>query len=264
LSYPGDWTRLTNVPEFPGLKLSRAIGVAPTPTLGAGVVVGMSAATGEALLSHDLLSRLDRAPPRNDQVFLGPLAFYRYASLRVRGFDRRLTLFVAPTTAGVLTAACYFDPPAAPMFAASCERVAHALRLTHPSSYLGLGPSRRYEKALNAVIGRLNTARVRTRQLVRDSAPARRLTVAAASLSHAFSQAADVLRGTRVSPADAGANKGLLAAADEARDAYAQIAMADGRHDPVAHASVLARVARAEHRLRRARLVLARLGYAVR
>jgi hypothetical protein len=260
LSYPEDWKALTNVPEFPGLMLPQAVGVAPALPHGAGVVAGMARATGAALLDRDLLGRLARAPSHDDRVFLGDVEAYRYGSLRVRGFGGRLTLFVAPTTAGVLTVACYSDPSSGATFAAPCERVAHAIRLTRARKYT-LGPSRRYETALNAVIGRLNDAQARTRRCVHGAAGTCSLAATTAFLGQTASQAADVLRRMPVSPTDAGANRRLVTALDDAHDAYAQVARTAAGRNPVAHAASLARARSAERRLRRALWALTPLGY---
>ena len=60
---------------------------------------------------------------------LGSLQSYRYRELQPNGFDRSLTLYTVPTSAGVATVACYRGSGTASSFARQCEGVATTLEL---------------------------------------------------------------------------------------------------------------------------------------
>lgn len=259
--FPSEWRRSAEVPELPGIELSRAIAVAPTTSDGTGLVAGVSAATGAALLSRNLTTRLDRVPSR-DQVLLGRLEAYRYNSLRPRRYERRLTVFVAPTTLGVVTVACYYRPADAITFAAECGRVARTLELTRGRGYR-LGPSRDYAAKLNAALKPLNSTGVRARRRLRSASTAGRQESAASDLSEAFARAGAILRRGGVSPADADVNARIVASLEDTSKAYARTAIAARRGDGAAYARAVRRVRAGERSLRRARSALAGRGYAV-
>src|SRR5687768_10395014 len=105
LSYPDGWQRTESPPEIPGLRLQSPIALSQSGAGGAdnGLQAGTTRATGASLLPSTFLRRLGDEPPRDDAVRLGELDAYRYSNLRPEGFDGRLTVYVAPTTAGVAT-----------------------------------------------------------------------------------------------------------------------------------------------------------------
>ena len=106
LSYPDGWQRTDSPPEIPGLRLQSPIALAQDGGAGDALQAGTTRATGPSLLPGTFLRTLGEEPPRDDAVRLGELDAYRYRNLRPEGFDGPLTLYVAPTTAGVATVAC--------------------------------------------------------------------------------------------------------------------------------------------------------------
>ena len=107
MNFPGTWRQTPDPPAIPGLELRNPIALAPRDgPKGAGLGAGMTDATGPELLPASFLSTLEEAPPRDDAVKLGDIEAYRYQDLEPEGYDKSLTLYVAPTTDGVATVAC--------------------------------------------------------------------------------------------------------------------------------------------------------------
>ena len=73
---------------------------------------------------------------------------YRYPNLRPRGLSKPVTLYTAPTSAGVATVACV-----APT--ADCETIANSLKLKSGTAF-PVGPSKAYAASLGKILGRLN------------------------------------------------------------------------------------------------------------
>ena len=91
---------------------------------GGAVLAGLAsrAAHTPALLPDELLDALglrEGVVPEREAVRLGGLAAYRYEGLRPRGLRRAMTVYAAPTTAGVATLACV-----APLAPADCAKAA--------------------------------------------------------------------------------------------------------------------------------------------
>ena len=102
--------------------------------------------------------RLQEAPRPPDRVRLGKAEALRYEGLEPKDFGgRALTVFAAPTSAGVATIACYAPPGGGAAFRADCERVAGTLEVegtTYP-----LGADKKYAAALSGVIAQLGKRR---------------------------------------------------------------------------------------------------------
>ena len=213
--------------------------------------MGTTDAKGPTLLPATFVKRLDRGPPRDDPVRLGDLDAYRYADVQVRGFKRRLNLYVAPTTEGVATIVCAAPDAAAAAFMPDCEGAATTLELESGDAYpLGADPA--YSKKLNATMRKLNAARSKQSRALRQAKTARGQAQAAASLAGAYRSAAQTLASTQVSPELATQNARVVRALRQASAAYAQLAGAARKANEGAYRAATRDVASAERDLRRA------------
>ena len=131
LHFPSGWDRLGEAPKIPGLVLADQVAIGPTGNDGRGIVAGMAAdAGGPRLLGPGFLASLEEPPRAGDRVRLGKVEALRYEGLEPDGFGgRALTVFAAPTSAGVATIACYAPPGGGAAFRTDCERVAGTLEV---------------------------------------------------------------------------------------------------------------------------------------
>ena len=138
------------------------------------LAAGTTDATGPALLPSTFLDRLASEPPkRDDAVQLGDLSAYRYAGLRPEGFDGRLTVYVSPTSAGVVTVACTATAADATAFLPDCEQVAGALELVEGKAF-ALGADEDYLAKLDKAIERAQQrARAGRREAAQGKEPGR-------------------------------------------------------------------------------------------
>jgi hypothetical protein len=236
LSYPDGWQRAEDPPAIPGLRLQSPMALSsggPSDAL----VAGTTRATGPSLLPEAFLRRLGEAPPRDDAVRLGDLDAYRYRDLRPEGFDGPLTLYVAPTTAGVATVACSAAAGRAETFLPACEDVAGGLKLIRGEAF-ALGADKDYLAKLDKAFARLNRDRGREARALRNAGAQAGQAKAAASLSQSYRRARQSLRGSSVSPAVRGAAVSLQAALARTGAAYARLAAAARRGNQTAYDAV--------------------------
>ena len=158
LRFPGSWERRGEAPKVPGLTLADQVAVGPSGKDDQGVLVGMSDAKGPLLLPAGLLGSLSEPPRPADRVRLGKLEALRYEGLEAEGFDGSLTVFAAPTSAGVATLACFAPPGGGAAFRGDCERVAGSLALNGETAY-PVGADKRYAADLGRVVTALDKRR---------------------------------------------------------------------------------------------------------
>ena len=222
LSFPDSWQQAAKAPEIPKLRLANPLAVSERGGQAASALVaGTTNAKGPALLPEAFLKSLRSVPPRDDAVKIGALEALRYRNLQPKGYGRDLTLYVAPTTAGVVTVACTSSASDADAFLPSCERVAGNLELV-AGKPLALGPDERYLATLNRTIDRLNANRRRDLRKLREATKPAAQAKAAEALARDYRQAQASLRGRSVSPA-------VAIASASVRDALAKTAAAYGR-----------------------------------
>jgi hypothetical protein len=252
LSYPDGWQRAESPPEIPGLRLQSPIALSKSGSgAGNGLQAGTTRATGASLLPAAFLRRLDDEPPRDDAVRLGELDAYRYRDLRPRGYDGSLTVYVAPTTAGVATVACSATAAAADAFLPDCENVAGGLKLVEGEAF-ALGPDQDYLAKLDKTIARLNSDRARGTSALRKAKGQEGQAKAAASLAQAYGRARRSLRGDPVSPAVRGAAASVQSALTRTQAAYTRLAAAARRGNSGAYSSAQADVKKGEAALQSA------------
>ena len=158
LEVPKGWQLLDSTPDIPGLALSDVAAYAPGGRDGGrGVGIGMGDAKDSTLLASGFREQLglaDGEVPERTAVKLGPddLEAYRYAGLQPEGFDRTVTLYVAPTSAGVATVVCAAPPEAAEAFAPECEGIADTLQVSDAEPF-PVGPDPGYAKTVTPPSG---------------------------------------------------------------------------------------------------------------
>jgi serine/threonine-protein kinase len=265
LSYPASWEEVEPQAEVPGLGLADAVALAPRDAgAGQGLMAGRAPGAGAYLLRPALVGRLTSAPSLDDPVRLGRLEAFRHAGLRVAGYPKELTLYVVPSTMGVVTVACFAEPDAAERFLAECERVASTLRLEDGRPY-PLAPDPAYGRRVSRVVGRLNVLRDARRERFGRAVTPRGQADAAAGVARAYGAAADALV---AAPPERGpearANQGIVRALREAQRSYSALAGAARTNDRPAFNSARAAVRRAEGEVDRALRGLEAFGYTLR
>jgi hypothetical protein len=222
LRYPEGWQRAQEPLSIPGLPIRTPIAIRETGgRSGPSVVAGMTGASGPTLLPDGFLRRLDQAPPRDDAVELGDLDAYRYRGLQPEGFDGRLTLYVAPTTAGVATVAC----SGASTFLPACEDVADGIKLIRGELF-PLGADKRYLAKLDSTMEKLNSARARQVRDLRRAKTQARQARAVRALADSYRRARRSLQGLSVSPAVRSASTSVRTALAKTEATYGRLAAA--------------------------------------
>jgi hypothetical protein len=260
------WQRTQEHPAIPGLRFDDPISLVPENASGGRTLsTGQTDGSGPSLLTAGFIRRLPggKPPPRNDRVKLGELEAYRYRNLSPSGLDRRLTLYVSPTTGGVATVACLAEPDALDSFSGDCERVATTLTLTNGKAY-PLGPDPSYAKTIDRSIGKLN-AQVRTgkSRLRGAETPGRQASVAR-SLAGAYGDTAEELGKVAVSPATREAHLGTIRALRRTSSAYRAMSGAAARGARGRYNAARKGVQRGERAVRLSLARLRQLGYRVR
>jgi serine/threonine protein kinase len=262
LRAPSTWRPAAAPVDIPGLEFSDPATLTPRANGGAALVAGTVDGSGPTLLPAAFLDRLEAPPGAPDRVRLGDFQAYRYTGLRPRGLDGQVTVYVAPTSAGVLAVAC--RPPSAggEGFARDCERAATTLK-SGGAEPLPLGADERYAAAVSAAVTRLDRARASgRRRLANERTPGRQAN-AAGALAGAYATAERALRRVRPMPADADAHRALLAAVASTRVGYEQLAEAADRGRRAAYAAASRRVRTGEREIARRLNGFAELGYVV-
>ena len=260
LRYAAPWTVARRSMRIPGLALAHRVDLDATKD--AGLAVGRIAGEGPALLPATFLRRLQRAPARDDRVRLGALSAYRYTGLRPKGFGRPLTLYVAPTTAGVTAIACY-GPRGGRNVPSACEKVANSVRLTRGAAR-SLGPDPAYAKRLDAAIRRLNAGRARGMRRLRAARTRLAQAAAASALARTYADTGARVRRLPPGPDARPAHRELGRALADGRAAFTRLAGAATRGQTRRYGAARRAASGADREIRRALQDLRAAGYTVR
>jgi hypothetical protein len=225
---PSGWSKMATAPAVPGLSLAGATGAAAGGKDGGDAVVHgtvKSAADNPTLLAGSFLQGLNEVPKPAAAVAIGSdgLQAYRYDGLKPNGFDREVTVYAAPTSAGVATVACLAKDSGA--FATTCDQIANTLKLSSGKP-LPLGPSKSYASATSKTLKRLGTADKRGLAKMKSAKTPKAQAAAARSLSAAYAKAAKAFKGRNVGPADGSLNTQMVKALQQTSGAYSQAAKA--------------------------------------
>jgi hypothetical protein len=192
----------------------------------------------------------------------GDVQAYRYDNLKPNGFDRSVTVYAAPTSAGVATLACLAPPAEAKSFSATCDQIANSLELKSGKP-LPVGPSDAYAADVSKALTKLGKADKAGRAKLKSAKTPQQQAAAARSLSGAFNSAAKTLAGLDTSPADRGANALMVAALRRTGAAYAKAASAAAKKDKAAFGKAAKDVAKGRKAVARALAGLKAAGYDV-
>ena len=261
--FPSGWTKASGAPEIPGMTLSEPVAMKPPEAKGAqSVVLGQvkEGADNSTLLPAGFLEALGldagEVPPREAvQLSRSKLQAYRYKNLRPRGLDDPVTIFAAPTSAGVATLACV-DP------GADCEAIADTFKLNAGTAF-PVGPSKDYAAGLGKALGGLNKKVKSGRGKLRSAKTPKAQAAAAAGLASAYKATSKAVAGLKVSPADSAANAQLAAALKETGAAYGKLDAAARSGNKRAYAKARTAVQQGEQAVAGALRGLEAAGYKV-
>ncbi len=255
LAFPAGWQRLQTPPQIPGLRFANPLVLAPPAPPSARLDAGTVAATGPTLLPAAFLALLPTPPPPGAPVRIGSLEALRYSGLSPRGLAGPLTVYVVPTTQGVLTLAC---APAA--FAAACDRVVATAKLVGASAF-PLGPSPAFAGQLKAALARLAAARRTGEAHLSAAGTAAAQAAADRELAAGYARAAREVAAAAANPLVAAAAGQIAAALTAISRAYASSASAAAANDQAAYAAAARALAAAGPAAGRAIAGLRALGY---
>jgi hypothetical protein len=205
--------------------------------------------------------------PDRSAVKLGDqeLQAFRYAGLQPEGLDGTLTLYAAPTSAGIATIACVAPAGAGEGFQAECDGIANTLALEEGEKGLLVGPDPAYAKTVSGALAGLDRAvSDGRRDLGARGAKANRQANAAQRIQRAYSRAAGDLRTSSLRSFDRELNAALRDRLRAASQAWGGAASAARREDARAFDRAEARIRRAERAVRTAVARLGDAGYTVR
>jgi hypothetical protein len=228
---PSDWSELATAPDVPGLSVSDPKAAAPGGKDGGlAVVTGTvkKAADNSTLLAQPFLQAVGDVPKPSGAVQIGggDVQAYRYDALKLNGFDRAVTVYAAPTSAGVATIACLAPPADADSFASTCDQIANTLELSKGDPF-PVGPSKDYAATVSKALGTLGKADKSGQSKLKSAKTPGDQAAAARSLSSAFGKASKTLAGEKgLSPADRGVNQLLVTALSDTGKAYGKAASA--------------------------------------
>jgi hypothetical protein len=169
LTAPPGWTRWDAEP-LPGLRFSKPIAL-ENRLLDLRLVAGLLPATSPTLLPAGLVERLQSPPPRPETVRLDSGAHaYHFRGLVAAGIDGPLEAYVLPTTAGIATTICSGDHGVVPS-SYDCWKLVKRETL-HRAEAVHLGVAAAFSSRLPGLVGAINAARDRARELLATRVPA--------------------------------------------------------------------------------------------
>jgi hypothetical protein len=220
---PTGWQKMASAPSVPGLSIDQPVAFSPKGADGGpAVVLGTvkSAADNSTLLAAPFLQAIGSVPkPSPVQIGSENVQAYRYDNLKPKGFARPVTVYSAPTTAGVATVACV-----APT-GSTCDQIANTLTVSGGQP-LPVGPSKDYAANVTKTLAALGSADKAGLAKLKTATTPQAQAAAASSLQSAFGTAGAALSSADVGPADRGANARLVGALKQTSAAYGKAASA--------------------------------------
>jgi hypothetical protein len=261
---PPDWKKLASAPQIPGVKLDQPVAYGPAGTDGGGqsVTVGnvTDGADNSALLSPDFLAaagfEAGKLPARKSvELGGGGVQAYEYENLTVKGAPGKLTVFTAPTSAGVATVVCSVP-------AQDCEAIANTLKLSDGKPF-PVGPSKEFGAAVSKALGDVTKASQTARAQLKSAKTNKSQAPVARKAAVAYDQAAKSIEQLEVSPADEALKALILGPLRDGQQAWKRLSTAASKHDGSAYKKAQADIAAAEKDLGGAVRGLAAAGYSV-
>jgi hypothetical protein len=259
LQLPGGWKQ-TDVSRVPGLAGEKSIAGAR----GAEAFVAAQLVPGDAdpsLLPADLRDALQRRSPDPATIQLAKADAYRYDDIAVSGLEQRLTIFAAPTTAGVATVVCGVARDAARSAGRQCAEIARTLTLVS-AERLSIGTDGRYDETLGDTFNALDRGLDAAGTRLARPGSAKDKAAAVGKLAGAYRAAAAALKPAQpLPPVESGLTAQLTSAFTRASSAYGELRQAVLSSDRRAMSSARALLRRLGSRVRRANATLERAGY---
>jgi hypothetical protein len=263
LDAPAGWQRAEKLPELPGLRLSKPVGLSPDGASdGPMLAFGRTSAEGPLLLSRRFARTVPEARARRQRVRLAGLHAYRYPDLAPRGAERRLVLYVVPTTAGAATVVCYSKPGGGPPVGA-CDEAAGTLDLLRGGAQ-PLGPSEAYADGLDATMRTLDRGRRQAGARLQNASTARAQAEALAAFGSIYRRARRTLPTLPVTLEARDAHAALVAGVERTAAAYRRAASAARGGRPREYGAAAAAARGGQSSIRRALRQIAGAGYDVR
>jgi hypothetical protein len=251
----------------PGLSLSDPKAAGPAgKDGGTAVVVGTveKAADNSTLLAQPFLQAIGDVPKPSGAVQIGggDVQAYRYDNLKPNGFDRAVTVYAVPTTAGVATLACLAPAADAESFGATCDQIANSLELSSGDPF-PVGPSKAYAGAVDKTLAALGKADKAGQAKLKSAKTPQAQAAAALVLAKAFHAAGKSLAKQDLSPADRGANGLLVKALRQTGGGYDKASAAAAKKNKAAFSKAGGDVAKGRKAIASALAGLKAAGYDV-
>jgi hypothetical protein len=224
LRYPSTWQLSASATVVPGMRFDAPLVLSHG---GRGrLTAGTDAsAAGRTLLARSFRARVVGGLPHPATVRLGGIVAYRYTGVRVRGLSTPVSVYAAPTSAGVATIACWDPTGTDRTFQGDCTRIAATLRLIGARAY-PLGPSPGYARLVSNIFGRLRASTRGPLATLAGTRSASTQAGAARQLAGAYGTAADALDGATAPPMARDAQSAVVAALRRCASAYGAAAAA--------------------------------------
>jgi hypothetical protein len=229
---PSGWSKLDTAPDVPGLSVAAPTAVAPGGKDGEDAIVFGNvdrAADNPALLAGTFLQGLDEPPSSPDaavQIGDSGLQAYRYDGLKPNGFDREVTVYAVPTSAGVATLACLSKDVSA--MATTCDQIANSMTLSDGKP-VPVGPSKAYARPVSKAMSTLGKADKSGLSKLKSAKTPQAQAAATRSLSNAYDKAAKSVAKIDANPQDGSLQTQLVRALRQTGAAYDKAAKAAAR-----------------------------------
>lgn len=262
LFFPNGWQSTSQQPAIPGLIFSQPMVLAVTHPAAGTLTAGSVNGSGATLLPASFRALVQgTALTANDPVAIGSLQGYRYKNVLVKGLSGTLTLYVVPTSGGVITLACH-PGGSSGGFLAQCADVVGTLKLFGVKTY-ALGPNPAYARSLASELSHLNTDIKGPASSLRSATTAAGQARAATSLATAYQQASSDLARVTDDPATRDANAAVVAALAQLASAYSRAATAASAYKSADYKRAGTDITKGSAALASALRSLKSLGYAV-
>jgi serine/threonine protein kinase len=220
VSLPSGWRAGNTASPTPHYAITAPVTLIPPRHTGS-LTVGLSQATSAALLPHGMTDTVHRTP-KTEAVSLRGNEFFRYPAVVLGAQTDTATIYMQPTTAGVLVGVCRLPTHASTAVNAGCEQILGTLELPHAHP-LPLTQSARYATSLAATLDTFEAQRLSlTRALIRARSPRKQATEAG-RLSHLAHESAAALRTAEPGSSEHASNAALVDVFDRVESGYAQM-----------------------------------------
>jgi hypothetical protein len=260
IDYPAGWRAVARPLRVPHLAITRAQAIEPDGDGGAGLLIGALPAGELAPLPRQFVAKLQR-PPTTEIVNLLEIQAYRYAHLRVDGFDKALTIFVIPDRGGLPTALACYAPSTSSSYLTECERSVAAVTVTGQLQGYQLTPDPSYAAKISAAISALDRLRVSLKDELSPKVSATTAQRLATLLARGYVAAASALVELEPSVEAAPVQASLAGAIARAHAGYVALAKAAGDQDATGYADAQAKISSAEADVDQALESFALIGY---